>query len=256
LLKRAPVFFFVHDIQQTSSRSRAHRLGFKLLQRLVARAAFWPIHLELGDSVLPEPMRFRKSVVLPHPIPAFPLATRTPFDAGRVKLGIVGMLRPDKPIAGVVAALERLVRTDGRYELRIGTPFWQISKELADGAIDVVDTSTPEQYQRFLLGTDIIVTSFERSSFWFRPSGIINDALAAGCVVVAPNFPVFAAQVSAPARVGVTYETIDELHAAVARATAALARGTDHETWRMSRSDAALLARLNEAIDRVGDRAG
>ena len=130
----------------------------------------------------------------------------------------------------------------------------QIFLALEEGGIEVVDTSTPEQYRRFLLGTDIVVTSFERSSFYFRPSGIIHDALAAGCFVVAPTFPVFAAQVSAPARVGVTYETLDELHAAVGRAAAALEQGTDHARWRAGRNDAELLARLGEAIDRASDR--
>lgn len=252
LSRRVPVFFFSHGLQQLQGRSIAHRWGFTLLRWLVSRFNVWPIHLELGDEVLPGRLRYRQSIVVPHPVPSASCTPRSDFNVKRIRLGVVGVLRPDKPVVPLIDALKKAFADNPLYELRVATPFWQVTEELRGVGVELVDTTSPEQYDQFLRSTDIVLADFERSSFFFRPSGIVNDALAAGCYVIAPNYPVFQAQLSTPCRVGSGFGELAEIEELVNAAVIELKEGrVDFEQWRAHRGDDKLLKLLGHRMDEV-----
>lgn len=249
LLRNQPVFFFVHGIQQLGHRSPAHLAGLRLLQWFVQHFRFWPLHLELGDCVLPPRDRFARSIQVAHPLPRQSFVIRTPFAGRKFRIGVVGMLRSDKPTLPLIGRLEALLQGREDLELVVGTPFWQRSSDLVERNFTLVDTTTPEQYNALLDSLDIVVTSFDRASFYFRPSGVINDAAAAGCYVLAPDFPVFRAQLSIPCRVGRTYADDTRLGDALAGALTELREGSmDFDMWRKHRSSEKLLDELASKI--------
>ena len=252
LSRRVPVFFFCHGLQQLQGRSVAHRWGFRLLRWLVSRFDVWPIHLELADDALPERLRYRRSIVMPLPLAPDSGGPRSDFDVKRVRLGVVGMLRPDKPVVPLIEALKKAFAGNPRYELRIATPFWLVTEELRQAGLELVDTTSPEQYDQFLRSTDIVLADFERSSFFFRPSAIVNDALAAGCYVIAPDYPVFKAQLSTPCRVGSVFGELAEIEELVGAAVIELKEGkVDFEQWRAHRRDEKLLNMLGDRMDEI-----
>jgi hypothetical protein len=254
LTRRVPVFFFSHGLQQLQSRSTAHRLGFKLLRALVTHTAFWAIQLELADDMLPKVLRYHKSLVLPLPLPKA-VGQREPFDPRRVRIGIAGILRPDKPVLPLLALLQQAFREDTNFELSLGTPFWQLSDAIRQSGVRLVDTSRPEQFQEHLRNCDIVVADFDEASFYFRPSAIINDALSAGCYVLAPDYPVFRAQLNQPCTVGACFTNQLEIPNYIRRAVSELEAGkVDFVSWRAARRDELLLSTLGQAIDAARQR--
>lgn len=252
LLRNQPVFFFVHGIQQIGYRSPVHLAGLRLIQWIVRHFRFWPLHLELDDRVLPPRDRFARSIQLAHPLPRQSFAERAPLGGRKVRIGVVGMLRPDKPILPLIEQLSEFIQVQTDLELVVGTPFWQRSPDLVERSFTLVDTTTPEQYAALLDSLDIVVTAFDRDSFYFRPSGVINDAVAAGCYVLAPHFPVFMSQLSTPCRVGRTYTDDTDLVAVLTEAVADLHEGAvDFNAWRKHRTSEKLLNELGSRISEV-----
>lgn len=219
LLKGKPVFFIVHGLQQTHRNSLFHKLGFHTILFLEKHFDFWPIHLEISDQLVPDITRFTKSIVIPHPLSKGVRFATKPVD-GVINVGIVGMIRPDKPIQPLIDVLKCLHnRTD--IKVAIGTAKVSLPDGfLKDNPFPIHDTTSAHDYNKFIESTHIIISNFDKDQFYFRPSGIINDSLAGGCVVIAPNFPVFVAQTSIPTVAGYTYDDVAEIPALIELAKA------------------------------------
>jgi hypothetical protein len=254
LLRGVPVFFLVHGLQQTSSRSFAHYAGLHILRGLVRSSFFWPLHLERGDETLPPGIRFSRSIRVPHPLSGFSGRVRRPREGRKLRVGVVGLLRGDKPVLPLVSVLKAFC--DGRddYELVLGTPFWQITEEVKALGVSIVDTSEDAQYQEVLESIDILAAIFDRESFYFRPSGVINDAVNAGCYVVAPDYLVFEAQLTVPCRVGRTFAELSGIGEALIHAAADLRSGAvDFDAWRKYRETGRIVADLGGKIRQALD---
>lgn len=249
LVKKVPVFFFVQGVQQTSNRSIFHRLGFRLLQLLVNRAQFWALFMERSDEGLPPADRLGKSILIPIPIPKRSGLVRPPVTGRKIRIGIMGMLRKEKPISRLLELVQNFVSANDGFELVVGTPAWQDGLDSVKGVGQILDTSTAEQYMQALESVDIVAMAFDRDSYYMRSSGLINDAVAAGCLVVVPDYPVFVTQLTVPCRVGRTYSDISQIGAAILLAAGDVREGrTDFECWRHYRDDEKLITELGAKI--------
>ncbi len=217
LWKRKPVLFFVHGLQQTCWRGAFYMYGLNLLKFLVRYHSFYPIHLELGDQSLNSRIRFKSNSSLLIPFP-HPLAAQAPkwtpgrWQAKKFRIGVVGMLRKDKPTRKLMEALIQLHNYyPDSLDLVIGTPFWQKEARIDNIGVEVVDTSSESSYFAILESLHISINDFNRSDYFFRPSGVINDAGMSGCYVLCPKYPVFEAHISTPVTIGKTYQSYEEL---------------------------------------------
>lgn len=254
VFKGKPTFFFIHGIQQTYRLSFIRTIGFKTLLYFERRYKFWPVHLEKSDEQFTDCLKFSKSsIVIPHPIHKQSQAGRTQKEKNSVlRVGIAGMIRQDKPIMQILEILKKYTTGHQPLEFAIGTPGRQVSEALKAMGIELVDTTTQVQYSSFLKSLDILVGFYEKESFYYRCSGVLNDAASAGCFIVVPDYPVLSQQISYPVKVGETYSGIDDLENALDRSIAYLSvNSIDFEAWRKSRYDDAILKCLSEQIRSV-----
>ena len=161
------------------------------------------------------------------------------------------MLREGKKTKELIDYLAGFDNFGGRpVEILFGTPFWQ-KKEWVDTLdVDVRDTSTTEQYEALLQELDIFVCGFDKSDYYFRPSGVIGDALMNGCYVVCPDFPVFRAQIETPVRVGRAYACFEDLDDVIRLACDDIASGvaTRFAQWREYRKVRNFADRFGRAL--------
>jgi hypothetical protein len=237
LLRRRPAFFLVHGSQQTAGRSALHRAAFALCRLAVQRAELYPVHLELGDDVLPPSMRFapEKSLCIPHP---HPLAEQPPTASrreGPLRVGVVGLLRGDKPVDQIFRLLAGMQEELG-IRLVLGTPSWQKPNWVDALPVEVVETWRDAQYFGCLANLDVLIVDFRRDDYWFRPSGVIIDAAMSGCAVLCPDFPVMRAEIVDPVRIGRAFTDLSEVPALLREMKTALrVAPPDFAAWREPR---------------------
>ena len=257
LLRRQTVFFIVHGIQQTHGQSPFHRLGLQVLRTIEKHCDVWPIHLEISDREVQGVPRFTKSIVVPLPLPReAPIERARIRPGGPLRIGILGILRADKPVEPLLDILQACAKAHPDVQLAFGSPKWQVPERLqqalAGWGIEYADTDTPEQYNVFVHSLDIVVAWFERDSFYFRPSGILNDAIAGGCFVVAPDYPVLSVQMGVPACCGEPCSSLAELPQALERAIDQVLHAGDlasrFDAWRAWRADERVMQTLCTGI--------
>ena len=252
LYRRVPVFFFVHGLQQVQGRSITDRAGFKTLQLLERHSLFYPIHLEINDEILPPHVRFKKSIVIPHPLPPAAKTTGRTVVRPKIRVGGVGMIRHDKPVLPLLDLLIPFAASREDVELVLGVPARQLTDKLKTKSVVCVDTSSPLQYFELLSSIDIVVTAFDRNAFYFRPSGVINDAITSGCYVVAPDYPILSAQLSKPTQVGMTYAHEAEILKIVDKAiTHVRSKLIDFTSWRQHRENEKSISYLAACIEKA-----
>jgi hypothetical protein len=249
IILNKPVFFIVHGLQQTYHNSFFHRLGFSVLLYIEKKYKFFPIHLERTDKGIPGIKKFSKSIVIPHPLDKGIQINSKSED--RIKIGILGIIREDKPILPLIDVLTKLNRDD--IEILIGTSPYSIPPDSHKNfPFRVVDTSTYEAYHDFINSTHIIINNFSVDQFYFRPSGIINDSISGGCYVIAPNYPVFKTQISTPVTVGELFDTLEDIPTIIERAIVRVQKkDSNFIEWRNYRSEEKLLNELSEKIMNV-----
>ena len=254
LLKRCGCFFIVHGIQQKAGSSPVHWLGFAICRLWTRLGEFYAIHLELGDEALPASRRFdpAKTLVIPHPHPLAETARTAPVRTGPVRVGIVGMLRRDKPIAKLLELLLPGARR-GDYQLVVGTPFWQKESWLNSLPVVLRDTATDAAYSACLDEIDLLVADFLREDYEFRPSGVVIDAAMHDCAVLAPNYPVIREEIEQPVAVGAAFNDIGEVADLVTRHAPHLREdGPDFAAWRAHRSMAVIGPLFAEFLQKRG----
>ncbi len=130
-------------------------------------------------------------------------------------------------------------------EIVIGTPNSKKSDFINDKKITLLDTTTDQDYLNTLQSLDILVTNYDRDRYLYRASGVINDAGACGCYIIAPDYPLIKNQVNYPVPIGLTYQNIEEIEGLIDQAINHVRNyGQDNQwQWRQGR-DAKAIAKI------------
>ena len=253
LIKRKPTFFIIHDYQQTYKRSKLRTIGFKIFLFFEKRFKFYPIHLEKSDKSFRNTFKFYKSgIVMKIPIDMSAEKSYKSRKNSQLRIGTVGMLRPDKPIIPIINLFKNYTNDSVLVKTAIGTPFWQLPDEILKEPIEFIDTALPEQYNSFIQSLDICINYYEKNDFYYRSSGVINDAVSGGCFVIVPNYPVFNEQISNPVKVGETYEDIRDLEEILDKSIEYITNNDVYfDEWCQSRSIDTILKDLSKQILKV-----
>ena len=201
--------------------------------------------MEIDDRVIPERYQLPDSskYIIPHPIiseitprlkPGERLATDT-----SIKIGVVGMIRPDKPVAEIINKIQQYIESSSHQcELVIGTPLGQKPTYLDNIKATLSDTTKEEDYLKVLTQIDILVIHYDRQRYYYRTSGVISDAGSSGCYIIASDYPVIRNQVNYPVKIGSTFTNLDEIGNLIEQAIVHIKeKGQDnHWQWREART--------------------
>jgi hypothetical protein len=256
------IFICIHGNQQFAQESRLKALGLKYLQYyLRVFKNFKVVLLELDDDFVPDQFKFpeHSKLIIPHPMvseiePRLKLGERLDSQE-KIKIGLIGIIRPDKPIDKILKKLGAFVSHHNHIcELVIGTPFQQKPSYLDNLPASLYDTTTDKDYLNLLQKIDILVTDYDRERYYYRASGVISDAASSGCYIIAPDYPIIKHQITWPETVGSTFTELDELDVLLEKAIDHLRTlGKDnHWQWRRKRSAehiASLLTRNYQDIN-------
>ncbi|MGL5874085.1 MAG: glycosyltransferase family 1 protein [Xenococcaceae cyanobacterium] len=244
-ITRKKVLIMMHGNQQLAMESKLKYLGllyFKMYLKIFKN--FKAILLEIDDDVLPSKFRLPSSstIIIPHPsiskvTPRLKPGERLSADR-KIKIGVVGTIRQDKPIAKLITKLQEYVTSHSHCELIIGTPFSQKPNYLDKLGVKLYDTTREEDYFELLKKIDIIAIDYEKNRYYYRASGVAIDAACCGCYVIASDYPVIKHQVNSPIEVGNTFSNLDELESKLDRAIVHIKeKGQDnHWIWQFGRS--------------------
>lgn len=158
VLRGKPTFLSLHGNQQFAISSKIKYLGLiylKLYLKLFKNLQI--ILLEIDDDVIPEKYRLpdESKYIMPHPIisevtPRLKPGERLPDDV-TIKIGVVGIIRPDKPIAEIIDIIQNYIpNCPHQCELIIGTPLIQKPDFLANINATLLDTTKEEDYLKVL----------------------------------------------------------------------------------------------------------
>ena len=262
LSRRKPSLIFLTWDQQFATRSLL-RYGCLLAFRLyLAVARSLAVQAEISDICLPARFRLpaNKTVVLPLPSQSRlspPLRPGQRYSSGHpIKIGVVGMPRRDKLLFDC-AFLERVrsaVAVIPNALLIIGCPRELLPPGFSLPAgcqCEFTDTTENSAYYALMSDLHILVTTHDKGWFYYRPSGVLMDAINCGAWVVCPDYPVFRHQVEWPRQVGVTYQSMEMIPVSIKRAAElALRYGCDpHWEWIAGRSIERLAPLITSAVE-------
>jgi glycosyltransferase involved in cell wall biosynthesis len=245
VLSGKKVLIMLHGNQQFAMTSKLKYLGFLYLKNFLnIFKNIKVVLLELDDKILPQKFQLppHSKLLIPHPI----VSTATPrLQPGerlsantKLKIGVVGTIRQDKPSAKLIETIQKYLASNSQYELIIGTPFGQKPVYLNELKVTLYDTTKEEDYFRVLKQIDILVIHYDKNRYYYRTSGVISDAAACGCYIIASDYPVIKHQISSPIAIGSTFNNFNELESLIDRARIhILEKGQDnHWLWRESRA--------------------
>lgn len=250
------VLICLHGNQQFAVYSKLKALGFMYLKAyLKIFKKLKVILFEIDDYVIPEKFRLPTTSkrIIPHPIvneakPRLQPGQRLPVDTP-IKIGVVGMIRADKPIGKLLEKVREYVAvSQHKCELIIGTPIAQKPKYLDSLGATIYDTTKEEDYIKVLNNTDILVIHYEKDRYYYRASGVISDAASCGCFIIASDYPVIQHQIEWPVQIGLTFSDFEEIAVLLDRAIAHIQeKGQDnHWIWREKRTAREIAKRLFE----------
>lgn len=220
--RKNTLFVLVHNVQMAHQRTR-DRVALKRLFKMGFR--FVALESAAGIKELGIDYPGRQVLTLPlvhHGIPG--RKSRTPGAQGRLVLGVIGRMRPEKDIDRLFSSLQAVVAS-GRFavDILIGCNDPAILAQGRACGFRTMDTTQHEHYEQALQAVDMILVNYRADRYLYRTSGVIADALYRGIVVLCPDFPVFKAQVSTPQPVGATFPSLAELPQALEQAIALVA---------------------------------
>ncbi|WP_216087058.1 glycosyltransferase family 1 protein [Stanieria cyanosphaera] len=239
------IFIMLHGNQQFAIHSQLKYWGLlylKLYLKLFKR--FKVILLELNDDILPTKVQLPSAtkIIIPHPLrndvfPRLKSGERLTENTS-IKIGIVGMIRADKPIGKILEKLQKYLQHHSECELIIGTPFGQKPAYLDQINAQIYDTTKEQDYLQLLQQIDILVIHYDRDRYYYRTSGVISDAASCGCYIIASDYPLIKQQIHYPVTIGSTFTDFDELENLINNAIAHLkTHGQDyHWLWREKRN--------------------
>ncbi|MBF2058280.1 MAG: glycosyltransferase family 1 protein [Cyanobacterium sp. T60_A2020_053] len=219
LLRGKLTFLCIHGNQQFAMNSKIKYLGFiylKIYLQLLKNLKV--VLLEIDDNVIPEKYRFPNhcKYLMPLPIiseitPRLKLGERLSGN-NVIKIGVVGMIRPDKPIALILHKIqEYIAQSNHQCELIIGTPINQKPVYLDGIKGTFLDTTRQEDYLKVLQQIDILIIYYDKERYFYRASGVISDAASAGYYIIASDYPVIHHQLNYPAKIGYNFSEFEEI---------------------------------------------
>ena len=245
-LTRKEILIMLHGNQQFAINSKIKYLGLLYLKiYLKLTKKIKAILLEIDDDILPAKVQLpsQAKIIIPHPcrsdyLPSLKLGERLSAEA-KIKIGIVGIIREDKPIARLITKIQEYQsQTDKNCELVIGTPKQQKPAYLDKLDIEFQDTTQEEDYIRVLQEIDILVIHYDKARYYYRTSGVISDAASCGCYIIASDYPLIKQQITYPISIGNTFTDFEQLDTILDNAIAhVLTYGQDHHwQWREKRT--------------------
>ena len=78
--------------------------------------------------------------------------------------------------------------------------------------IKFFDTRSRKKYLKFISSSDAILIIANKKDYFYRNSGSIMDSISCGAVPIVPRFPVFISQVNKPAKIGLVYESLENIN--------------------------------------------
>lgn len=250
-LQGKEILISLHGNQQFAMSSKIKFLGLKYLNfYLKLFKNIKVIGLEIDDNVIPEQFRLpsESKLIMPHPIiseakprlsPGERIPPKTP-----IKIGVVGMIREDKPISKVIEKLQEYRSNSSNLcEIVIGTPFGQKPAYLDKlEGIKLYDTTKEDDYVKVLNQIDILVIHYDKERYYYRTSGVISDAASCGCYIIASDYPVIKHQVTYPLEIGSTFTNFDEIDELIDEGIVHIKKtGQDnHWLWREKRTAEAI----------------
>lgn len=210
------VLVLVHNVQM-AHKKRLHRYALRVL----LKSGFRFISLE-SDSGIRE-IGFHSAgdnKVFALPLPMGGCLDYSKCDIRKhtskvFKVGVVGNNRKEKDISRVICAISDIAERAGHIELVVGTSDEVLASKWASRGVNVVNTSSRDNYLKCLYELDILVVNYRAVDYYYRTSGVILDAISCGTLVVFPNYPVFHKQVCVPARFGAPFSDLSDLEAAI-----------------------------------------
>ena len=245
-LNNKEIMIMLHGNQQFALNSKIKYLGLlylKIYLQLLKR--FKVILLEIDDDILPPKVQLssQSKIVIPHPCRSDFLPSLKPgervSDNYKIKIGIVGIIRADKPIAQLIEKIQKYQqKTDKNCELIVGTPKGQKPNYLDKLDIILHDTTKEEDYVRVLQEIDILVIHYDKDRYYYRTSGVISDAASCGCYIIASDYPLIKNQITDPVEIGTTFTDFQDLDNALDGAIDRVRNyGQDnHWLWREKRT--------------------
>jgi glycosyltransferase involved in cell wall biosynthesis len=243
---REKLFFTVNHNLQWTVACPAEKEAFRSLGRMGCRFVFF-------ERIPEEPLRrlginLKKCFSIPHPVPE---TGRFRVRSGGIKkIGVIGQFRAEKGIDDLLQHLEALSLV---YDITVGVPngaeFKKHSKFASGTWFELKDTSRPDAYRNTLSECDVIVFNHPASSYEFRASGLIADAVAAHVPVVIRSLPVLEAQISRPVRIGESFDDLHGLEEALKKTDEKLRSGAYRfDEYIQARSAEALAEALNAIV--------
>lgn len=249
--RRQMWFMCHHNVGQA-----AQRPGHRLMLRALYVAGFrFVVNESLATwepvAASPDPDRV---IAMLTPVPAIERLTPLRVDPERpIVIGFIGNFRAEKSPLWALEAVDK-ARAAGLFaaptEILVGTSDAQFLARWKDRA-RVVDTTTRPDYLAALEACDVVVLPYDEPAYSYRTSGILAEAAALGCMVVAPDLPALRDQVSVPMPIGACYKTRGELADAVQQAVLMAMRPERAEATLAHREQRSVAA-VERAIARMG----
>ncbi|HHP7232682.1 MAG TPA: glycosyltransferase family 1 protein, partial [Xenococcaceae cyanobacterium] len=157
VLTQKKVFIMLHGNQQFAMTSKIKYWGLLYLKfYLKIFTNLKVILLEIDDDLLEPKFQLpqKAKIIMPHPLrsevtprlqPGERLAKNT-----KIKIGIVGIIRADKPINQLIEKVQEYQKQNSQVELIIGTPIAQKPEYLTTSAITLIDTTQEKDYLQTL----------------------------------------------------------------------------------------------------------
>jgi hypothetical protein len=165
----------------------------------------------LAVSLLPKIMRTQFLT------PYFPITRRikksykTSFKKKRI-LGIAGSARLKRiDQLGIQKVIKNLAQIKN-WNIRISNSF-NINNDLKNiKNIKFFNTRSRKKYLKFISSSDAILILANKKDYFYRNSGSIMDTISCGAVPIVPRFPVFISQINRPAKIGLVYESLENIN--------------------------------------------
>ncbi len=161
-------------------------------------------------------------VAVPFPVPEIPRPDTPARPPDRITIGFVGAFRPEKSPEWAIRRLADAIaagKLPSHVSLLIGNDDEHVLAQWAH----VARTVNTDSYSDFLAALslcDIVVLPYDEQLYQYRCSGVFSEAVALGCLIVAPDIPGLHQQINLPQPVGACYASRDDLEDAVLRAIA------------------------------------
>ena len=217
--KRKSLWLFCQHNIGLSVNNRMHRW----MLRLLYAAGFNFLVYDTVEVFAPiAPPRPGRVVAVPFPVPdlARPNApTRRP---GELTIGFVGAFRPEKSPEWALRRVAAAIaggQLPSNVSLLLGMDDDHVLAQWSHVA-RTVNTNSYADFLSTLSMCDILVLPYDEQVYQYRCSGVFSEAVAMGCLIVAPDIPGLHEQVNLPQPIGALYARRDALEDALRRAIA------------------------------------